>query len=125
MLQLSKSHGVNPSVELCFFCGKEKGLVLAGRMPGDAEAPREAVWTMEPCDECEGHMQLGIILIEVRDGEAGKNPYRTGNFYVVTEEAFQRIFNMDDVLEKRFCWIPESISKAVGLHQQAQAGTDS
>ena len=122
MLRLSEKHGVNPSVELCFFCGKEKGLVLAGHMRGDAEAPHEAVWTMEPCTECEGHMQQGIILIEVRDGESGRNPYRTGRFHVVTEEAFQRIFQgVDDVLETRFCWIPESVSKAIGLHDQVPA----
>ena len=125
MIRLSEKHGVNPSIDLCFFCGKEKGLVLTGRIRGDAKAPHETVWTMEPCETCEGYMQQGIILVEVQDGESGKNPYRTGIFHVVTEDAFKRIFkNADEVLETRFCWIPESVSKAVGLHDIPEISPD-
>lgn len=91
MIQLSKEHGLNPSVMLCFFCHEPKGINLLGRLSpkgrerafgheasklasyndvdDDAAAPRQAVYDREPCDKCKEYMQLGIILISVRDGE--------------------------------------------------------
>ena len=42
-IRLSPKHGVNPAVPLCFLCGQAKNeIVLAGRLPGDVEAPRAA-----------------------------------------------------------------------------------
>jgi hypothetical protein len=32
MVYLSPRHGVNPSLDLCFFCQEPKGVVLFGRM---------------------------------------------------------------------------------------------
>ena len=31
-IKLSPKHGVNPSMDLCFWCGQPKGLILCGRM---------------------------------------------------------------------------------------------
>ena len=72
-IQLSKKHGVNPAVSMCFFCNEESNmLILAGRMKNDAEAPSNMVWNMEPCNTCAGYMEQGILLISVRDGEMEK-----------------------------------------------------
>jgi hypothetical protein len=69
-MRISKKHGVNPAIPLCFFCGEDKNeLILAGAMKGDAEAPSGTVWDMNPCDECQNFMEQGVILISVMDGE--------------------------------------------------------
>ena len=52
-ITLSKEHGINPSVDTCFICGKETSLVLFGASYKDengktAEAPRK-VCTRELC----------------------------------------------------------------------------
>ena len=40
-IRLSKEHGVNPAIPICYFCGEEKNeIVLAGRLPQDVEAPK-------------------------------------------------------------------------------------
>lgn len=121
-LRISEQHGVNPSVAKCFYCNKESwGLILAGRLPGDKEAPREAVWTMDPCDQCGDLMKAGIILISMKDGEQASiaedyehykrqvdalrtererrnampfipNPYRTGGWAAVNPDMIDRIF---------------------------------
>jgi hypothetical protein len=92
-LTLSRQHGVNPAIPLCYFCGEPKNeVILAGRLPGDAEAPHNAVWDKHPCDKCEAHMKQGIILISVQAGSDRDNPYRTGGWVVIKETAYARIF---------------------------------
>lgn len=120
-IRLSEKHGVNPSVSVCFYCGEDKNeLVLPGRLPRDAEAPRRAVWSMEPCDQCKEWMAQGVVLISTRDGEAGGNdPYRTGQLCVIKDEALKRIVQpkelLDDILRRRFCFIEDQTWDAIGL----------
>lgn len=90
-ITLSPKHGVNPSVTHCECCGKEIGLALFGRLKGDAEAPRDVA--MGLCDDCKKVIDAqGLMIIEVRDGESGKNPYRTGRITGITKEAKDRLF---------------------------------
>ena len=43
-IKVSPKHGLNPTIPICFWCGKERGEVaLLGRLPGDAEAPKNVV----------------------------------------------------------------------------------
>lgn len=66
-ITLSKKHGLNPSPETCFWCGESMGVVLCGRMKGDAEAPREMCMGLDPCPKCKAKFALGVHLIEVTD----------------------------------------------------------
>jgi hypothetical protein len=68
-IKLSEKHGVNPSIEQCFVCMKDVGVVLFGKVKGDQEAPRRVCFgpNSEPCDECKGYMKQGVILISVRE----------------------------------------------------------
>lgn len=46
------------------------------------------------------------------------NPYRTGGWTVITEEAFQRMFNsslVEQVLECRWTFVPDEVWDLVGL----------
>lgn len=86
---ISEKHGLNPSVTVCEICGKEIGVALFGRLPGDKEAPRQVA--MGLCDDCKGVIdQGGVILIEVRDGESGPNPYRTGRLVGCSKDFKER-----------------------------------
>lgn len=72
-ITLSPKHGLNPSLDVCFWCGEAKGVALLGRIHEkkgdrtDVEAPREMVTSLEPCDKCKEHFKQGIHLIEVSD----------------------------------------------------------
>lgn len=121
-LILSEKHGVNPTMPVCFFCNKEKGeIYLLGRMKGDREAPLRAVWNMEPCPECAHYMEKGIILISV-DPELTSdknNPWRTGGWVVVKEEAVRKIFEkgplLDSIMEHRFAFVEDDCWDAIDL----------
>jgi hypothetical protein len=88
-IPVSQKHGVNPSVQICFYCKKAIGVALFGKLhagkvkemfgeefaksapraadPNDIEAPREVVLDLEPCEGCTvfyPHSKHGVFLIE-------------------------------------------------------------
>ena len=115
-ITLSKEHGINPSVDTCFICGKETSLVLFGTSYKDengktAEAPRK-VCTGQLCDDCQKVIDDGgIFFIAVKDGESGNNPWRTGQIAALKEEAIQRMF--PDFPYKKINYIEESAYKQI------------
>ena len=95
-IRLSDKHGVNPSLGVCAWCGKENGeVVLLGRIKGDEEAPRHVVTHDEPCKKCKEQQAQGVTLIEV-EREGGP---RTGRWFVIKREAAERIFTGDAARE--------------------------
>ena len=90
-IKLSPEHGLNPSITHCECCGKEIGIALLGRLKGDVKAPRDIA--MGLCDDCQKVIdQQGLMIIEVRNGESGKNPYRTGRLVGITKDAKDKMF---------------------------------
>lgn len=119
-IRMSPKHGVNPSVAVCFYCNEDTGeLILPGMLRGDKEAPARAVWDRVPCDKCKQHMRDGVILISVRDGESGDNPYRTGGWCVVTDAYIRRVVTetdlAEDICSKRVAFIPDEAWDLMGL----------
>lgn len=76
-IRLSEKHGFNPTLPVCEACGAPTGdVVLFGRLPGDAKAPRHPAFGF--CKSCRGVVdQGGVVLVECRDGSE-RDPYRTG-----------------------------------------------
>lgn len=88
-IRISKKHGLNPSITHCEICGKEIGIALLGYIKGDKEAPRNIYQGI--CDDCKNVIdQGGVMIIEVRDGERGPNPYRTGRLVGCSKEFKER-----------------------------------
>lgn len=121
-IQLSEKHGVNPAIPKCFFCGEDKNeIILAGRLPNDADA-REVlhgkVVGMEPCDKCKDYMRQGVILVSVRKDSDENNPYRTGGWVVIKEEAAARLFSDvfgQEIGNKRFAFLEDEVWDTIGL----------
>ena len=67
-IPLSPKHGVNPGMGLCFYCGEPVEVILYGRQPQDAEAPRYNIVSLEPCAKCAELMKQGIFFLECRNG---------------------------------------------------------
>jgi len=119
-IRLSPKHGVNPAIPLCFYCGEKKNMViLAGKLgPDDRPAPQDCGWDHEPFDRCKKWMERGVILISVRDGEQGDNPYRTGGWVVVTDSLIRKFAKpdmVDNILRQRVCFMPDEVWDHLGL----------
>lgn len=86
-IKLSPKHGVNPSMIKCVVCGDDAGILLNGRLKGDAEAPRYVI-TGELCDECKAKVDEGYaFIIECRSARGLED--RTGRYVVIKKEALQ------------------------------------
>ena len=114
--RISKEHGVNPSIDTCFICGKDISVVLFGTAYKDengktAKAPKK-VCTGQLCDDCQKIIdEGGIFFIVVKDGETGKNPWRTGQIGALKEEAVQKMF--PDFPYQKINYIEESAYKQI------------
>lgn len=114
-IEISPKHGLNPTIPVCFWCGKEKNeIALLGRIrekttnrfganvtkrDSDIEAPRRMVLDYEPCDECKKMWDSGVAVIEVQETpinpdqpEIQKGLYPTSRFAVLTVEGADRVF---------------------------------
>lgn len=118
-IRISQKHGINPSLMQCYVCLKDFGVALYGYLPGDVEAPRTVCGKDFVCPECQDWMKQGIILISVRDGESGENPYRTGKWCVVKENAVKRMIQPDELLQgvllHRVAFIEDAVWNQLGL----------
>lgn len=124
---LSEKHGVNPAIPTCFLCGEDKNeILLLGKLEGDAEAPRKAVFDYEPCGKCKGYMKQGVILISVDEEKSKgdlKNPYRTGGWVVMSEDYIKRVVAhplREVLLEKRVGFVPDETWEVLGLKEASE-----
>ena len=100
-IKISPKHGLNPTIPVCFWCGKQKNeIALMGRMKDDIEAPKNMVLDYVPCEECQNHMAMGVAVLEASDhpNTEGQPPiqkgvYPTSRFVVVTTECADRVFS--------------------------------
>ena len=100
-IKISPKYGVNPTIPVCFWCGKQKNeIALMGRMTDDIEAPKNMVLDYVPCEECQNHMAMGVAVLEASDhpNTEGQPPmqkgvYPTSRFVVITTECADRVFN--------------------------------
>ena len=106
MMRLHKQYALNPTIPLCFVCGKPKNEVVLLGAAYKEQAPMNMCLDKIPCNECRELAKQGIVLISVKDGEAGDNPYRTGKIIVIKDEAFERILGK---ITSRFCFIEDTV----------------
>ena len=100
-IKISPKYGVNPTIPVCFWCGKQKNeIALMGHMKGGIEAPKNMVLDYVPCEECQSHMAMGVAVLEASDhpNTEGQPPmqngvYPTSRFVVVTTECADRVFS--------------------------------
>lgn len=146
-ITVSPKYGVNPMLTKCFFCNEDKNEILllghltrseaakmfgkeiALRMRGtsdDVEAPRGLIVNNEPCDKCAKLMNEGIIFISFDESKTDdrKNPYRSGGWCVLREEAVVRMLAgepalLEHTLAVRFTFVTDEAWDLIGLPRGA------
>ncbi len=127
-IRLHPQHGVNPTLPVCFWCGKETGEVALLGAAYKEQAPMHMVLNVEPCEKCRANMALGITIAEAhrrphpncaQEGDV----WLTGRWIVLKEEAFRRIIQpgplLDDVLKKRRCNVEPAVFEIFQPKEQA------
>jgi hypothetical protein len=128
-LKLSPKHGVNPTIPICLWCGKEKEeIALLGQInKKDSEAPRRVIMDYEPCEQCKELFNMGIHIIGVSTepmvetmfpivNDENITLYPTGSMFVSSEEWVTNFLTannqqsmLDNVLSNRVLMLPDTI----------------
>ena len=125
--------GVALVKELCRCCTKEMDgpIVINSRLTESMAKKVEDMhgkvtgFAEKPCDECQDLMEQGCILVTVDEKltDDMNNPYRTGGFFVMKDEAIMRIFDVEMaeslVNKTRFGYIEHDAATQLGLFEQA------
>lgn len=102
-ITLSSKHGVNPSIKICAWCGEPTNeVILFGKLPKDAEAPKYAATDYEPCEKCKAAWEQGVAILEVTAKHLDNRPpiskspdgvelYPTLRYAVIKREAASRL----------------------------------
>lgn len=99
-IKISPNHGLNPTIPICFWCGKEKNeIAIMGKInKNDDKMPMHACLNYEPCESCRDKMNLGVTVIEATatpnvatNVPMQANAYPTGRWSVVTRDFINRI----------------------------------
>lgn len=108
-INLSPKHGLNPTIPVCAWCGKEKNqIAIMGRIKTnikgeDPEAPMHCVLDYEPCDCCKEQWSQGVAILEATTKrpepyrppmrkEGNTEIYPTMRMVVIKTESAERIF---------------------------------
>jgi len=102
----------------CFVCGEGNEILLHRRFKDISELNNKAI-SKEPCQKCKEYIKQGIIVISVRDNEVDHaNPYRTGGFWVIKDDAMKRMFPNIDFTKNRILFLEDSACGKIGLQKQ-------
>lgn len=127
-IRVSEKHGVNPSMTYCAICGESIGLALHGRLPGDAQAPRD-IPDDSPCDKCckdlDSYKEKGFIFLIIDNEyekllDEGKKPRSPWLFFkglqVVKRgsKIFDEIQGVD--LSQGVCFTSVEVATKLGLY---------
>lgn len=141
---------VGVALTKCFYCLEgDKILINRVLLPNSADKVKRChgkVIDMDPCPKCKDWMEKGIILIGIVDALSDKNwnkpperpryaghsdsdnwipdPYRSGGFAVIKEEAALRLFPDEFhtfMLRKRFMFIEHEAAIMLGIWEKKEA----
>lgn len=115
-IQLHREHGLNPTIPVCWFCGKDKNEIALLGAAHKTQAPMHMVVDRRPCDDCLELMKQGIWCLEVVPGTKG-NPQRAQSSCLITDEAASRIF-VDTDLSMRVVLVPTDVWDMIGLPRE-------
>lgn len=127
-IKLSPKHGVNPTIPVCFWCGKPKNeIAMLGhigdlRKGEDYKAPMQAVLDYNPCEECVSMWAQGVACIEVHQGrptpyrppiDKNRDIYPTGRITIVTCEAAKEAFDNPNFTRGQRVFIEDEAYKQI------------
>ena len=132
----------SPTIALtkCYFCNEDYEIIMSRRLTINPDPKIEEmngkVIDMSPCPKCQELMKKGIILITFDPAKSEPewykskmpNPYRTGGWFVVTEDGFKRMVNnkglVDYALKARWLFIEHEVAVRVGLFDAMEKSND-
>ena len=116
-IRLSEKHGVNPSMDTCFYCGEVTGIALMGKISTkdnhDVEAPRYVCSSVTPCDKCKEKYKDYVLMVEAKSSDP-KNPQPSGRWFALKKKVLNPAYRNSPVafmLEQDFNHVLNDFNK--------------
>lgn len=97
---------------ICPFCGqvdeKQSSLAIHKKFGDLSSIDNQPVGFGKLCEDCDNTIGDNLGIVEVKDGEIGNNPYRTGRTFVFTKE-----FKDNNNIDSRIIYVEESLLKDI------------
>lgn len=100
-IRLHKKHGLNPTISICFICGKPKKEVALLGSAYKGRAPMHMVTSLEPCEKCKKMLRGGGVAMvgarptpdQIRNKMIKPRtiPILSGDAIIIKEKAFKRL----------------------------------
>lgn len=128
-LRLHPEYGVNPTLDICFWCGEPRGVLMLG-FNNNRQASRTVVINYEPCSACKDKMSQGIVIVEAEETKPGVKPgfpeiqkglSPTGRWLVMSEQGVRKFVAgdlLDTIMAKKKVLVsPDVFSRLLqGVH---------
>lgn len=98
-IKFHPKYGLNPTIPICFYCGKDKDEIVALGASYKDEAPARMLLNLEPCDKCKERFKNRTLLVECK-GTEPRFENLTGRWAAVWTEALR-----EDLQNKPFLYI--------------------
>lgn len=112
----------------CYYCLGDNYIAFQRNLRDISEYHGKVV-DMTPCNQCQEYMKQGVILITIDSEKSPKNwnmeeipnPYRTGGFFVVSEDAVKKMLTEENekaiefALKCRWMFIEHQTALDIGL----------
>jgi hypothetical protein len=115
----------------CFYCGDDSDIIINSKLTEanakNVETLHGKVITTEPCTTCKTYMEVGIIVITYDPDKTtdSNNPYRTGGFFVIKEDAVRSWYDNDDAFNEinnvRCLLMEHKLAEQLGLFALADS----
>ena len=93
-MRLHPKYGLNPTMPICIFCGKDKGEVALLGAAYSGEAPPKMIMDDVPCEACLKLWKPGIAFMEHNGKRA------TGRHIVMTREGAEKLLEPGPIREQ-------------------------
>ena len=91
---LHREHGLNPTITVCWLCGKDKNEIAFLGTKYKDKAPMHMCIDKKPCECCQKELEQFVFMI-VCTNEQHPDETRTGELIKIKHEAFSNIFNTE------------------------------
>jgi 2-hydroxychromene-2-carboxylate isomerase len=127
-IRLHKEFGVNPTIPLCFWCGKERNEVAMLGAAYAKQAPTHMVIDYIPCDACAALQAQGITVAEARRN-LGSASTLTGRWMVLTEQGIRHFVQSEAMLKavlraRRTLVEPEAFALLLAARERSEGDAE-
>jgi hypothetical protein len=94
-ITLHPKYGLNPTISQCLICGKDLNEIALLGNHYKEQAPMHMVTSIIPCDECREKYGYGKPVVD-------------GDCFVITDEAFKKLFTCE-IPVKKIAYLEEAV----------------